>query len=612
MDSPTRKPPHGQITPRSYLYGMFFFRIFILVLVFACTPLRAAVVILVNETDLAVNYRIVHADGRQSEAVLPSGEQKVAPSEEQIGIVFTANKIQRHYRVPANSIQIFQAQGKTFDLRTRELALPPSEEGLPPPKPRIIAHTPLKIRVKILADSAQPAVQKYWEKEFRERVAQASKILEEHCGVVLEVVAVEKWQSNSSITDFTRALREFEAKVDPAPAVLAIGFTSQYQRPDGQTHLGGTRGPMYPYLLVREWSQHVSKNERLEILAHELGHYLGAVHSGAADSLMRPMLGDRLSNQAAFRVGFDPLNTLAMNILADELRAGPYRGLQRLPLDARRQLLRIYYTLSKELPKDPAAPQYLSMLNLPINKPQSPSVPKISLADATKSIVKAIVDAAHMNSLAIRVYTGDDLTEFYVNRAAMAAAKLPPDVAADAFLLGLGIGLNDEVWVRDVPAFGEFCRQIESNDDFSDRVKLLGKPALRKRHDLALHFMISAALTAQAGAAAAEEAGLLKELADSEGKSGFSFIDLTADLSGIAFAEAVRNKKISFDKLADAFPTAQYLPEIDDLKEGIPYKDFQEKFGSLEDERFQKELQKLKSRVKELPGLQTPAADPER
>ena len=52
------------------------------------------------------------------------------------------------------------------------------------------------------------------------------------------------------------------------------------------------------------------------------------------------------------------------------------------------------------------------------------------------------------------VYEGDDLTEFYVHRAAMAAANLPPDVAADAFLLGLGIGLNDAAWVRNVPSFG--------------------------------------------------------------------------------------------------------------------------------------------------------------
>jgi hypothetical protein len=533
----------------------------------------------------------------------------VIPSAEHLGILFNDGKVERRYRVPANSIQLFQKQDKSFDLKFLELAVPPGEEDEPPPKPRIIARTPIKVPVKILADGAQPAVQRIWEKEFRERVASASKIFEQHCGATFEVVAVEMWQSDGRITDFNKSLVEFQQKVNPAPAALAIGFTSQYDQPDGQTHLGGTRGPMFPYVLAREWSQHVSKNERMEILAHELGHYLGAVHSGAADSLMRPNLGDRLANRVSFRIGFDPLNTLAMNIFTDELRAGPYRGLHRLSLDARRELSRIYLTLAKELPKDPAAPQYISMLNLPTRQPRPPAALKMTVAEAAKTVVKAIADAANTNGLTLRPYVGDDLTEYYVGRAAKAAADLPPDIAADAFLLGLGIGFNDEVWVRNLPAFGDFCRQVESNDEFSERVKRLGQPTLRKRHDLALHYTLSAALTAYAGPAAAENAGLFKEVADSKGTSGFSFIDLTADLSGVAFAEAVRKKTLSFRRLADAFDTTKFLPEIDDLKENIPAADFEKKFGSLEDVRFKAEFDTLKARVKELPGLAPPGED---
>jgi hypothetical protein len=592
--------------PRVLFFGVFVFRWLAIILAFACMPLHAAVVILVNQTDNPVKFAILRAEGPPSPAVLASGEQKVVPAEEQIGIIFTVDKAERRYRLAANTIHLFVPKENSFDLKTFELTLPPSEEGVPPPKPRIIARTQLKIPVKILADNAQPAVQKVWEKQFRERVAQASKIFDENCGAVLEVVSVAMWQSDNSIIDFSKSLAEFERKVNPAPAALAIGFTSQYQRPDGQTHLGGTRGPMHSHLLVREWSQHVSKNERLEVMTHELGHFLGAVHSGAADSLMRPNLGDRLSNATAFRIGFDPLNTLAMNILADELRAGPYRGLHRLPIDARRELLRIYFTLAKELPKDPAAPQYMTMLNVPLKKPPSRESPKISLNEATKSIVKAIVAAAELNSVTVRVYKNDDLAEFYVNRAALAAVNLPPDVAADAFLLGLGIGLNDADWIRNLPSFGTLCRQIESEQEFKNRVKMLGQPTLRNRHDLLLHYMLSAALTVHLGAAAAEQAGLLKEVSDSEGKSGFSFIDLTADLSGIAFAEAIRNKQIPLDKLTDTFPAVRFFPEISDLQENIPAKDFEKSFGSLEDERFQKEFQKLKTRVQSLPGLQSP------
>jgi hypothetical protein len=557
-----------------------------------------------NQTPNPVAYTILHPDGSRQTSTLAAGDQATVPSEDQIGIAFDADKTPRRYKLSANSIHFFVEKDKSIDLKTYEMPMPPSEEGLPPPKPRIIAHTKLKIPVKILADSAQPAVQKIWERDFRERVAQASDLFEEHCGAVFEVVAVETWQSDGSITEFPQALREFETKVNPAPAALAIGFTSQYKQPNGQTHLGGTRGPQHSYLLVREWSQHVSKNERLEIMAHELGHYLGSVHSGSSDSLMRPKLGDRLSNMTSFRVGFDPLDTLAMNIFVDELRAGPYRGLHRLPLDARRQLLRIYYALGRELPKDPAAPQYIAMLDLSVQKRPMPVVEKTTLADATKAVVRAIVEGSKMNRLSLRVYAGDDLTEFYVRRAADKAAQLPPDVAKDAFLLGLGIGLNDAAWVRDVPNFGPICRQIESDDDFAKRVKALGETMFRGRHDLALHFAISAALTAHLGPNAAEKAGLLKELSDAEGESGFSFIDLAADLSGIAFAEAVKSDKISLRKLADSFPSKKFLPEIDGLKENIPLKDFVENFGSFDDDRFKAEFDKLKTRIRKLPGLQ--------
>jgi hypothetical protein len=208
--------------------------------------------------------------------------------------------------------------------------------------------------------------------------------------------------------------------------------------------------------------------------------------------------------------------------------------------------------------------------------------------------------------MAARVYDGDDLAEYYVNRAASAAAKLPPEMAADAFVLGLGIGLNSETWVRNVPSFGTFCREVETNEEFSERLKQLGNPTLRKRHDLLLHFMISAALAAKLGPSVAEQAGFAKEFEDAQGKSGFSFVDLSADFSGIAFAEAVRQKKISLRKLADVFPPQDYLPDFADLQENLPMKELEEKFGLQTDKRFQKEIEKIKTRVKELPGLKPP------
>ena len=62
-------------------------------------------------------------------------------------------------------------------------------------------------------------------------------------------------------------------RVRPEPAQLVIGFTAQFQSLRGDKHIGGARGPFCPYILIREWGAQVTDPERLEILAHELGHY---------------------------------------------------------------------------------------------------------------------------------------------------------------------------------------------------------------------------------------------------------------------------------------------------------------------------------------------------
>jgi hypothetical protein len=57
----------------------------------------------------------------------------------------------------------------------------------------------------------------------------------------------------------------------------------------------------------------------LELLVHELGHFFGAAHSPETNSVMRPLLADKQANSTRFRIGFDPLNALAMNLVTEEM-----------------------------------------------------------------------------------------------------------------------------------------------------------------------------------------------------------------------------------------------------------------------------------------------------
>ena len=101
---------------------------------------------------------------------------------------------------------------------------------------------------------------------------------------------------------------------------MAIGFTTHYEWVQGEMHLGGTHGALASHVLIRESPGQVSEPERLEVLVHELGHFLGAAHTSDKTSVMRPMLGDRQSAAKCFRIGFDAPNTLIMSLVAEEMR----------------------------------------------------------------------------------------------------------------------------------------------------------------------------------------------------------------------------------------------------------------------------------------------------
>jgi hypothetical protein len=117
--------------------------------------------------------------------------------------------------------------------------------------------------------------------------------------------------------------------------------------------------------LLREWSKHASESEKLELLVHELGHHLGAAHSPERDTLMRPLLADRQSRDKKFVIRFDPLNTLAMNLVAEEVRDRGINNFADLSLPTKWKLRAIYTEIDKALPEDPAARIYVRRLGLP-------------------------------------------------------------------------------------------------------------------------------------------------------------------------------------------------------------------------------------------------------
>jgi hypothetical protein len=321
------------------------------------------VVVVANRTAAKIDFHIVQPDGSEQPSSIKPQDVMPIPVAEKIGVVFESGGVHR-YLLLANSIYYFVMRDEKTDLI--KFPLLPVDNAAKDPAPARVddPQTGLCIvTVKLLVDQNEPAVQQVWEKRLRDRLKEASDIFERSCRVRFEAVAVGTWEKNNAVIDFDISARDFESKVSAAPARLAIGFTSHFRKEEGRVHMGGTRGPLRQHILIREWPQFMSNAERLEILVHELGHFLGAAHSPDGDSVMRPVLGDRRANARDFRIGLDPINTLVTYLMGEQLRSRPVNSLAELTPQTKAVLRSAYKTLDTALPSDPAASLYLKLLD---------------------------------------------------------------------------------------------------------------------------------------------------------------------------------------------------------------------------------------------------------
>ena len=124
-----------------------------------------------------------------------------------------------------------------------------------------------------------------------------------------------------------------------------------------------------------------------------------------------------------------------------------------------------------------------------------------------------------------------------------------------------------------------------------DPTRLLGEkynapvsihPTLAGRGDLAQHFSISAALAGIADSHIANVIGVFKEVQDSQGGSGFSFADLTADRAGVRFAEqAIKSAASAQDvqqRVISLNIESAIMPSITALPEGLQDPEFRRRF----------------------------------
>jgi hypothetical protein len=338
-------------------------------------PVSAGVIVIANRSPEEVSFALTPAGGAAQDHKLPPRELMAVPADGSLSITFPAKGERRTQQLEADRAYAFGDAGGGLELTG--IGSPPRRDRPEATRPESAAARTKKevltLPVMVLVDQCDPMGRDGWEPRLRKRVEAASAILERQCRVKLEVVAVDTWESDNRLTELNELLRDFEGKVKLVKkARVAIGFTSQRFAHVAGLHLGGIRQPLANHILVREYFPK-SESERLEVLVHELGHFLGATHSPEGGSVMRPNLGDGRSLKSDFPIGLDPLNALAASLVAEDMAGREPKRLGDLSRATRERLAQVYEEISPTIPKDPTPTKYLTLLGL---KPQAPDAVK--------------------------------------------------------------------------------------------------------------------------------------------------------------------------------------------------------------------------------------------
>lgn len=567
-------------------------------------PAWAKVVVLANRTTSSVTVELLKTGQPSEPMTILAGDSRPVFFERNLKIRYGSDLIKRDYSLLKNCAYYFAKDGsgkllfEQIGLGESELPGNSTDSLTSSEKSNLSQPSGLTIPVKLLVDDNEATHRSIWEPRLRKRLADASEVIEEHCGVKFRVVAISTWNSDDERHNFLRTFREFEREVSPQPGAIAIGFTSQYRAARGRVHMGGTRGPLYPYILLKERSPQLLETERLELLVHELGHYLGAAHSPEPHSIMRPLLTGGRMRRLGARIQFDPVNTLLMSLLGDEMRQRRVRRLTDLSLPTKNRMLEIYKVLNVALPEDPAANQIVKLVNMSGSPP---------LVEDTRRVLAMLLRTAKGNqsdtlpAAESRLVKGDDLTDLYVQQAAFAAEQTRPANMQKAFLLALGIFIDNENTLRSFPATSKFVSRVESKQRRLERIQSLGRPTMHGRYDLAKHFFVSAFAVVSMGGQNARHLGLAKEMVDAQGSSGFSFADMMANRAGILFAEALLAEKLSLEELAKEFQVEDFLLPIESLQEGLTAADLESLPLPNGASSIRAELERIEQEIRTLP-----------
>ena len=339
-----------QAIPSGAIMRMWFFAI---AATFSFVPsASAAVIVIANYTPDDVTFTVAEPGEKPRKHTIPAHHVTPIPINGPADLKLPAEGKNATVRVdPSNAYVLIPDRETGLRIEGVELpGKPPERDARPELNP--IPRNAVKIPVTLLVDDVEPRVDKVWQAEIRKRFDAAAAILETQTGFRFEFAGFATWKSDDKAKDIFTQLNTLEGAVKVKPGALAVGFTSQ-RLDDNQREFGACRGMGASHIAIREWRPK-SESEKVEVLVRYLAISLGAVTSPDPGSAMRAKLGDGNALHSKYVIRLDPLNTLVLNLLADQRRSGVVQ-LDAVPLPDRLRIYRVYSALLQAFPGEPLA-----------------------------------------------------------------------------------------------------------------------------------------------------------------------------------------------------------------------------------------------------------------
>lgn len=186
-------------------------------------------------------------------------------------------------------------------------------------------------------------------------------------------------------------------------------------------------------------------------------------------------------------------------------------------------------------------------------------------------------------------------------REGMARAREQSETAKQAVLHNKAVILALAVYVGH-HRIGNLVGNVQPDNEKA--LKPRKGAVLHNRNDLARHFIISAALEVLSEQGVSLAIGEFKELMDrAKGGSGYSFVDLAADMSGVAFASIAATEHRALDvqnTVARIQSELEIIPPIQGLPEGLSKQAFKQQYTKVDSDAYLKEVAEIRRRISTL------------